>query len=192
MFKLNDLPFFKLHNVYKALKKGELMNNTYHTIAEQILKIENARRNSIFQKTVQDNRFEDEYFIRAYTLLKERYCAVFTLFGERNFKEVVYIFTKTNPLHAFKEIKYGYNFPDFLASLDEMQNFYFVRFIAMLDWFWFSAASPKTKIQLPKGTLKSWGTIIRGEDLVNIELNEIELETLSIQKNGKEYKIIEH
>ena len=62
----------------------------------------------------------------------------------------------------------------------------------MLDWFWYSSHSPKQRIQLPKGTLKSWGNILRGEDQLDIELDELELEVLSIQKNGKEYKIIQH
>lgn len=169
------------------------MQNTYHPLAAQLAKLENAKRSNLFYQEVNhEAAFESEFFQNVYQDLKEKYEVTFSLLGEKNSKTLVLVYTQTNPIQSAPKGKYGKNFSDFLGGIEQIKSFYFIRYIAMLDWFWFITDSPKSTIQLPKGTLKSWGSISKGLTDIEIEIDETEVETLSIQKNGKEYRIISH
>ena len=169
------------------------MQNTYNPIAAQVAKLENAKRSSLFMREIDidHSRFEDDGFRRVFDFLKSKFEITYQLLGDNNFKTLVFDFIQTNPIQSAKSEKFGQNFPDFLGSIPQMKSFYFIKYIAMLDWFWFITDSPRATIQLPKGTLKSWGSVARGEDAINIEIDESEVETLSIKKSGKEYSIFE-
>lgn len=169
------------------------MQNTYHPIAAQLAKLENAKRSNLFyQELRNDDIFEDEFFKKLFIDLKEKFEITYSLLGDKNFKTLILLYSQTNPVQSAPKGKYGHNFADFLGTVEHIKSFYFIKYIAMLDWFWFITDSPKARIQLPKGTLKSWGSIAKGLDQIEIEIDESEVETLSIQKTGKEYQIISH
>jgi len=169
------------------------MQNTYNPIAAQVAKLENAKRSNLFLQnmSIDYDHFENEGFVKVFDSLKEKFEITYELLGDANFKTLVLSFLKTNPVQSAKSEKFGKNFPEFLGSVPEMKSFYFIKYIAMLDWFWFITDSPRDTIRLPKGTLHSWGSVARGEDAINIMIDESEVEILCVQKNGKEYSIVQ-
>jgi hypothetical protein len=169
------------------------MENNYNPIAAQILKLETGKRSKLFQNEIALERqiFEDEFFLKAANNLSKKYQVVQKLLGEDNFNSIVLRFIATNPLQSSSEKKYGHNFAEFLISLEELHRFDFLYFLAQLDWYWYSETKDGPNIVFPKGTLKSWGSLIREEQDIKIDIDITKRETLKIIKTNNEFQIVE-
>jgi hypothetical protein len=169
------------------------MENNYNPIAAQILKLETGKRSKLFQNEIALERqiFEDEIFLKAINNLKNKFQVVAKLLGDENFNSVVLRFIATNPLQSSNPNKYGHNFAEFLISLDELSRFDFLYFLAQLDWYWFTENEAGPNIVFPKGTLKSWASLISEGAEINIDIDITKRETLKILKQNNEYQIVE-
>ena len=163
------------------------MENSYYQIAQVLSKKMTSQHfNEIFnQPSEADPRFEDDFFLQVYRELKDKFQVCFKLFGELNFKILVYEYMRNVP---YQRDDYGHLFPEFLGQLPSLESMRYLKWIAKLDWFWF--ADDKDSINLPKGTLNSWANLQKGEDRIEIEVDESVMERLVVKKIGHEYRII--
>lgn len=163
------------------------MENSYYQIAQVLSKKMTSQHfNEIFkQPSEEDPRFEDETFLQAFREMKDKYQVCYKLFGELNFKILVFEYMRNIP---FERDNYGHLFGEFLGQIPSLQQMRYIKWIAKLDWFWF--ADDKDSIKLPKGTLTSWGNLQKGEDHIEIEIDESIMEKLVVKKVGHEYRIL--
>ena len=163
------------------------MESSYYQIAQQLTKAERARHlDALFKKDVSDDpRFMDDFFLKVFREMKDKYQVCFKLFGENNFKILVFEYLRNI---AYTDVGYGHLFPEFLGNIKAMESLRFVKWIAKLDWFWF--ADDKRSIQLPKGTLHSWGNLQKDQEDIEIEIDESIMERLVVKKHGKEFHIV--
>lgn len=163
------------------------MDNSYYQIAHMFSRTEKSRHfDSLFKKDItHDPRFEDEFFLKVFREMKDKFQVSFGLFGESNFKILVYEYMRNIPYH---EEDYGHLFPEFLGNIKALNALRFVKWIAKLDWFWF--ADDAKSIQLPKGTLYSWSNLLKDQEDIDIQIDESIMEKLVVKKIGKEFQIV--
>jgi len=168
------------------------MENSYYQIAHQISKNERSKHYNIMlmDPDQAQEKFNTAKFLEVFNILKDKYQAAFKLFGENNFQSITYEYFLYNPIQSSSSETYGKSFPDFIASIGELSELKYVKWIAKLDWFWFTQVDYTGRIQLPQGTLESWGNIYKGEAQINIQINESIIEQLEIRSRGKEYTIV--
>lgn len=168
------------------------MGNSYYQIASQLNKDERSKHYNIFLSDPVDEQesSNNEKFRQVYTILRNKYQVIYKLFGEDNFKKLSYEYFKYNPVQSAKIDAYGKTFSDFIGNFPQLAEFKYLKWIAKLDWFWFSPVDEGTTIQLPKGTLSSWASVYKDQALIDILIDESIIENLQIQKIGKEIKIV--
>lgn len=164
------------------------MENSYYQFTHQLSRTEKSKHfDAIFKNDIEDDpRFHAEDFLNVYYEMRDKFQVSAKLFGEANFKILIFEYLRLNPKH--NRINYGEGFPDFIGNISALQQMRFIKWIAKLDWFWF--ADDKEAIQLPKGTLRSWGNLQRDEDQIEIAIDESIMESLAVEKVGNEYKIV--
>jgi hypothetical protein len=168
------------------------MENSYYQFAQQILKNEKSKHYNMFliDEEEEQEKFNNEKFQHVLNLLKEKYQVTYKLFGEKNFTIISFEYFKYNPIQSSSSVNYGKTFSDFLGSVEELNDIRYVRWIAKLDWFWFTQTDYSGSVNLPKGTLHSWGNIYKDQNQIDINIDECIIEKLQIKKVGKEFTIV--
>lgn len=167
------------------------MENSYSQIKDHLARNERSRHYNIFLHTPEQEQeiLNNEGFLKVNNLLKNKFQVLFKLMGEANFKNLSYEYFKYNPIHSSKMDSYGKTFPDFIASLTQLSNFKYLKWLAKLDWFWFNPIEEGQTIQLPKGTLSSWSSVLKAEDNIEIWIDESIIENLRVEKNGSQISL---
>ena len=163
------------------------MQSSFHPIMQNIFENQLNKRKKEFNEI--EKFFEQEDFRNVYNFLKTKFQVTFKLMGESNSEYLTYFYMKQNPALLMGKKSYGENFPEFLVSIPELENFQYLFFIARLDWYWFAFDGARPNITLPLGTLKSWGSLARGEDQIEIEIDLALRETLEVVKINNSFEI---
>ncbi len=167
------------------------MQNSYQQIAYKALK--DRRRNkyldAVFHDEQKQAQFNNESFLKIFTLMQKKYQVVARLVGEDNFQIICYQYFKFNPIQSASSSEYGATFPRFLASLEQLQDFKFLPWLAKVDWFWFCKKDSHESLIAPKGTLSSWANVYKDLPQIDVLLLENEFEEIRISSDGNEYKI---
>ncbi len=163
------------------------MQNSYYQIAQMFSRKATLKQfdEMFHQPEKEDPRFQDDFFIKVFIEMKEKFQVSFKFIGEENFKILVYEYLRNVP---YQNDDYGHLFPEFIGQIPVLEQMRYLKWIAKLDWFWF--ADNKESITLPKGTLNSWGNLQRDEEQIQIEIDESVMERLVVKKFGNEFKIV--
>lgn len=170
-----------------------VMDNSYYQIGQQLLKNSRHKHYDIFDFDDEDQRQEwqnCEGFIQAFHLLKKKYQVIFKLFGEKNFEAIGYQYFLINPIHSSSKENYGKSFAEFLGTIEQIEAMKYLKWVAKLDWYWFHREIYDHPIQMPKGTLNSWANIFKGQDKIDIQIDESVIESVTIIREGNQFKII--
>ena len=191
MWFFRDVSVFFSQNV-DNLAKGRKMENPYYQLAGQKKRIEKTKFfKELFssEDEIQD-QLNDEVFRNIFLMLLKRFPVTSKLVGDKNFALLAFEYFKVNPVQSVSIDDYGRSLPTFLLNLNQMQEFGFLPYLAMLDWFWVMDKDSHKRILLPQGTLKSWSGLFKDQDdRVSIEINPYEEEVIAVEKRGKEYFI---
>lgn len=167
------------------------MENPYYQIAGQKKRIEKAKffKELLSSEDEIQDQLNDEVFRNIFLMLLKRFPVTSKLVGDKNFALLVYEYFKVNPVQSNSIECYGKSLPTFLLNLNQMDEFGFLPYLAMLDWFWIMEKDTQKRILLPEGTLKSWSGLFKDQDNISIEINPYEEEVIAVEKRGKEYFI---
>jgi len=144
----------------------------------------------LYDTDEQQERLNNDKFLVVFNILKEKFQVIYKLFGEESFELISHEYFLINPAHLATKDNYGKSFPEFLDSIEQLQNYSYVKWLARLDWFWFSRENSLESFHLPKGTLNSWASIYKGLDSIDIFIDESVMEKLEIKLNGNQYSIV--
>lgn len=166
------------------------MNNSYNQIAHQFLNKDKSSQFNVFMQEIdlEDSKYLTKEFISAFRSLAESHPAIFILFGDANFKKLVFFYVQYFLLSEENAAKYGKQFGGFIQALPSLANMNYLKWIAKLDWFW--THQDQQYILLPKGTLESWGSVYKDSEEINILIDENFMEKLTIQRSGNEVSIV--
>ncbi len=167
------------------------MAQSYDQLSQQIIKRENLKHfHTLFDEDLEKQEVvNNQAFQKIIDILKERFLVLYKLVGEDNFNKLVHEYFKYNPLQSASSDEYGKSFPHFLQIMDEVESYPYLVCLAELDWFWSMEKNSGLVKSFPKGTLKSWGSIYKGLDQIEIQINLKEKENLSIIGQGNEFTI---
>lgn len=166
------------------------MNGTYNQMADQILKSQNFDRfHFSLTPPLEEIVFDDDNFLKAFNHLKKHFQVLFKFVGEENFKLLVLKYLYDYTKYSVTDLRLGLDFPVFLASHEELQDYPFLQHIASLDWFWYTQKPDGQTITLPMGTLSSWTNLSSDNDQIDIQFDFNDTETLTMVVENNEYKI---
>lgn len=168
------------------------MNQSYDQLMHQIIRRENLKHfHNIFEEEKDEKQelVNNHAFEQIINILKERFVVLLRLVGQENFYKLVHEYFKYNPVHSAPREEYGKTFPHFLQTMDEIESYPYLYWLAELDWFWSMNKDHGKNQFFPKGTLQSWVSIYKDLPEIEISINLKEKEKVEIFKQGQEYSI---
>jgi hypothetical protein len=161
-------------------------------LSQIILNAENGATD-IFKNDSRDglNIYKQNYLMSLISVLKNKYPVTLQVLGEDNFNYFTREYIYKTPSSSPNIDEYGICFNEYLGNRTELEEIGYLKYIALLDLYWFNAYdNMQSSIQLPRGILSLWGGLKNELDISNIEIDEEISEQITLVTQENEIHLV--